>query len=398
MSADGRSVSILGVTGSVGASTIEVIEELRTQGLTIPVEAVTAGRKIEALVAACRRLKPRFAALADPNLFDAARSALAGLGIEVGAGPGALAEAGARPADWVMSAIVGAAGLAPTMAAVRRGALVAIANKECLVCAGPLMLAAAGESGARLLPVDSEHNAIFQVLTHPGRVERLTLTASGGPFRSASLEAMGLATPAQACAHPKWSMGPKISVDSATLMNKGLELIEASYLFNISEEFIDIVVHPESTIHSLVHYVDGSVLAQLAAPDMRIPIAHTLAWPDRSPVSTDRLNLAEIGTLTFEAPDLKRFPALGLCRAALKTGPAAAAALSAANEVAVEAFLAGRIRFLDICRIAEDAIVALEALEPGLIAKTPTSFAEVAAVDQAARRAAQQIAGSLAAA
>ena len=398
MSADGRSVSILGVTGSVGASTIEVIEELRAQGQTIPVEAVTAGRNIEALAAACRRLKPRFAAVADANLLDAARSALAGLGVEVGAGAGALTEAGARPADWVMSAIVGAAGLAPTMEAVRRGALVAIANKECLVCAGPLMLAAARASGARLLPVDSEHNAIFQVLTHPDRVEHLTLTASGGPFRSSSLEAMGLATPAQACAHPKWSMGPKISVDSATLMNKGLELIEASYLFNISPDLIDIVVHPESTIHSLVHYVDGSVLAQLAAPDMRIPIAHTLAWPDRSPVSTARLNLAEIGTLTFEAPDLKRFPALGLCRAALRAGPAAAAALSAANEVAVEAFLDGRIRFLDICRIAEDALGALEALEPGLIAKTPTSFAEVAAVDQAARRAAQRIAGSLAAA
>ncbi|MEQ1706735.1 MAG: 1-deoxy-D-xylulose-5-phosphate reductoisomerase [Terricaulis sp.] len=398
MSADGRSVSILGVTGSVGASTIEVIAELRAQGQMIPVEAVTAGRNIEALVAACRRLRPRFAALADASLLDAARGALAGLEVEVGAGPGALAEAGARPADWVMSAIVGAAGLAPTMAAVRRGALVAIANKECLVCAGPLMLAAARASGARLLPVDSEHNAIFQVLTHPDRVEHLTLTASGGPFRSSSLEAMGLATPAQACAHPKWSMGPKISVDSATLMNKGLELIEASYLFNISPDLIDIVVHPESTIHSLVHYVDGSVLAQLAAPDMRIPIAHTLAWPDRSPVSTARLNLAEIGTLTFEAPDLKRFPALGLCRAALRAGPAAAAALSAANEVAVEAFLDGRIRFLDICRIAEDALGALEALEPGLIAKTPTSFAEVAAVDQAARRAAQRIAGSLAAA
>ncbi len=395
MSADGRSVSILGVTGSVGASTIEVIEELRAQGQTIPVEAVTAGRNVEALVAACRRLKPRFAALADPKLLDAARDALAGLQVEVGAGPGALAEAGARPADWVMSAIVGAAGLAPTMAAVRRGALVAIANKECLVCAGPLMLAAARASGARLLPVDSEHNAIFQVLTHPDRVERLTLTASGGPFRSTSLEAMALATPAQACAHPKWSMGPKISVDSATLMNKGLELIEASYLFNISPDLIEIVVHPESTIHSLVHYVDGSVLAQLAAPDMRIPIAHTLAWPDRSPVSTARLNLAEIGTLTFQAPDVVRFPALGLCRAALKAGPAAAAALSAANEVAVEAFLAGRIRFLDICRIAEDA---LGALEPGLIVKTPTSFDEVAAVDQAARRAAHRIAGSLAAA
>jgi len=394
----GRSVSILGVTGSVGQSTIQVIEELRGQGADIPVEAITAGRNLDGLADACRRLKPKFAAVSDPTLLTAAREALNGLAVEVGAGPTALEEAGARPSDWVMSAIVGAAGLAPTMAAVRRGALVALANKECLVCAGPLFIEAAKAHGATLLPVDSEHNAIFQVLTHRERVEKLTLTASGGPFRTTSLEAMARATPAQACAHPRWSMGRKISVDSATLMNKGLELIEAAYLFGFPSEKIDVIVHPESTVHSFVHYVDGSVLAQLASPDMRIPIAYALAWPDRASVSTARLDLSQLGSLTFEAPDAGRFPALNLCRTALLTGSAATTALSAANEVAVDAFLESRIRFLDICRIVEEAMASLEGSDAGLIAKTPSSFADVAVVDQAARVAAQRIAVSLAAA
>lgn len=398
MTHNGRSVSILGVTGSVGQSTLAVIEELRGQGAEIPVEAVTAGQNIAGLADACRRLKPRFAAVSDPNLLNAAREALAGLNVAVGAGPTALEEAGARPADWVMSAIVGAAGLTPTMAAVRRGALVALANKECLVCAGPLFIEAAKAHGATLLPVDSEHNAIFQVLTHPERVEKLTLTASGGPFRTASLEAMARATPAEACAHPRWSMGRKISVDSATLMNKGLELIEASYLFGFPAKSIDVIVHPQSTVHSFVHYVDGSVLAQLASPDMRVPIAYTLAWPDRAPVSAARLDLGQLGQLTFEAPDATRFPALALCRAALGTGAAATTALSAANEIAVQAFLESRIGFLDICRIVEDALADLERAEAGLIAKRPSSFDDVAVVDQAARLAAQRIAGSLAAA
>lgn len=390
---NGRSVSILGVTGSVGRSTIEVIQELRGQGLDIPVEAVTAGGNLQALVDACKVLRPRFAALADELLLPKAREALAGLDIEIGAGASALEEAGARPADWVMSAIVGAAGLRPTLAAVRRGALVALANKECLVCAGPLFLAAAAASHARLVPVDSEHNAIFQVLTHPDRVEKITLTASGGPFRSATREAMASATPAQACAHPKWSMGPKISVDSATLMNKGLELIEASYLFDFKDDKIDIVIHPQSVVHSLVHYCDGSVLAQMAAPDMRIPISYALAWPERAAVSTTRLDLAAAGQLTFEAPDLEKFPALGLCRAALRAGAGATATLNAANEIAVEAFLAGRIRFLDIAGLVEEVMEGA-----GGIAKTPSSFDEVAAADGAARRAAREIAGRLAAA
>jgi 1-deoxy-D-xylulose-5-phosphate reductoisomerase len=392
MSANGRSVSILGVTGSVGRSTIEVIVELRRQGADIPVEAVTAGANLTALAEACRVLRPRFAATADATQLAAARAALAGLGVEVGAGPSALEEAGARPADWVMAAIVGAAGLGPTLAAVRRGGLVALANKECLVCAGPLFLAEAARAGARLLPVDSEHNAIFQVLTHPERVEKLTLTASGGPFRSASRQTMEAATPDQACAHPRWSMGRKISVDSATLMNKGLELIEASYLFGFPEDKIDIVIHPESTLHSFVHYVDGSVLAQLAAPDMRVPIAYALAWPDRAPVSAARLDLAALGGLTFEAPDLTRFPALNLCRAALRAGAGATNALNAANEVAVEAFLAGRIRFLDIGRLVEEVMDGA-----GFNAKTPSSFDEVAVADLAAREAARKLVRRLAA-
>lgn len=394
MSAHGRSVSILGVTGSVGQSTIQVIEELRVGGADIEVEAVAAGKNVAALAEACRRLRPRFAAIADPELLTPAREALSGLGVTVGAGASALEEAGARPADWVMSAIVGAAGLMPTMAAVRRGALVALANKECLVCAGPLFIDAAKRHGATLLPVDSEHNAIFQVLTHPARVEKLTLTASGGPFRTKSLQRMATATPAEACAHPRWSMGPKISVDSATLMNKGLELIEAAYLFGFPSEKIDVIVHPESAVHSLVHYVDGSVLAQMATPDMRIPIAYTLAWPDRAAVSAARLDLAALGGLTFEAPDPVRFPALGLCRAALVDGASATAALSAANEVAVAAFLAGQIGFLDICRTVEGAVADLGAT----FSKSPSSFEEVVAVDQAAREAARRIAGSLAAA
>jgi 1-deoxy-D-xylulose-5-phosphate reductoisomerase len=396
VSFDRRSVSILGVTGSVGQSTVQVIEELREQGADIAVESVTAGRNLAALADACWRLRPRFAAVSDASLLGEARQALAGLPLEVGAGDAALAEAGSRPADWVMSAIVGAAGLAPTMAAVRRGALVALANKECLVCAGPLFIDAAARHGATLLPVDSEHNAIFQVLTHPEQVEKLTLTASGGPFRTWTREAMAAATPAQACAHPMWSMGRKISVDSATLMNKGLELIEASYLFNYPGEKIDILVHPQSTVHSLVHYVDGSVLAQMASPDMRIPIAYALAWPQRARVSAARLDLTTTGPLTFEAPDLDKFPALRLCRAALEAGAASTTALSAANEVAVEAFLAGRIRFLDITRVVEEAMQRLLSAEP--IAKSPSSFDEVAEVDQAARSAAVRIAGSLAAA
>jgi 1-deoxy-D-xylulose-5-phosphate reductoisomerase len=394
----GRRISILGVTGSIGRSTVDVVNAVKANGWDVEVEAITAGQNVAALREACLQLRPRFAALSSEGMLAEARNALSDLDVEVGAGAAALEEAGARSADWVMSAIVGAAGLMPTMAAVRRGAAVALANKECLVCCGPLFTAAAKAHGARLLPVDSEHNAIFQVLTHPDRVEKVTLTASGGPFRNATEEAMAAATPEQACAHPRWSMGRKISVDSATLMNKGLELIEASYLFELSHEKIEVLVHPQSIVHSLVHYLDGSVLAQLGSPDMRIPISYALAWPDRAAVDTPRLDLAAAGALTFENPDLQRFPALGLCRQALASGAAATTALSAANEVAVDAFLQRRVGFLDICRIVEETLASLDRVGDGAIAKTPSSLDEVVAVDQAARAVARGIELKLAAA
>jgi 1-deoxy-D-xylulose-5-phosphate reductoisomerase len=392
-----RRVSILGVTGSIGQSTIDVVDAVRANGWDLEVEAVSAGQNLGALREACLKLRPKFAAVASPHQLEEARAALSDLDVEVGAGPAALEEAGARPADWVMSAIVGAAGLMPTMAAVRRGAAVALANKECLVCCGPLFTAAAKQHGATLLPVDSEHNAIFQVLTHRERVEKVTLTASGGPFRRASRAEMAAATPEAACAHPRWSMGRKISVDSATLMNKGLELIEASYLFDLPSERLDVLVHPESIIHSLVHYVDGSVLAQLGAPDMRIPISFALAWPDRAAVATPRLDLAAAGSLAFESPDLERFPALSLCRTALACGAAATTALSAANEVAVEAFLERRVGFLDICPIVEEAMAMLDRSGVWPLAKSPSSLDEVIAVDQAAREFARRAETKLAA-
>jgi 1-deoxy-D-xylulose-5-phosphate reductoisomerase len=389
-----KRISILGATGSVGRSTVALVEELRAAGAEIEVEALAAGRNIALLAEQARTLRPRFVAVSDDALLADVRAALPG--IEAGAGAGAVEEAAARDSDWIMSAIVGAAGLRPTMAAVRRGATVALANKESFICAAALIRAAARKSGASILPVDSEHNAIFQVLGTPDRVEQVTLTASGGPFRTWTREAMARVSPAQACAHPTWSMGAKISVDSATLMNKGLELIEACYLFDLAPEQLAVLVHPQSIVHSLVHYVDGSVLAQMAAPDMRVPIAHALAWPDRAPVSTKRLNLAEIGQLTFEAPDEDRFPALALARTALKTGAAATAALNAANEVAVEAFLQQVIGFLDIPRSVEGALAALSTA--GLIANSPSSFDEVAAIDRAARTAAGREVKRLAAA
>jgi 1-deoxy-D-xylulose-5-phosphate reductoisomerase len=391
-----RTISILGVTGSIGESTIQVVEDIRSRGGNIEVAAITAGANLPALVKACERLRPKFAAIADAALLAEARDALSGLGVDVGAGPTALVEAAARPSDWVMAAIVGAAGLPATMEAVRRGAQVALANKECLVCAGPLFLDAASAHGAKLLPVDSEHNAIFQVLTHPAQVEKLTLTASGGPFLNARHEEMAKATPDQACAHPKWSMGRKISVDSASLMNKGLELIEASYLFDIEGKNIDIVVHPQSLVHSFVHYADGSILAQLGAPDMRIPIAYALAWPSRTPVATHRLDLATMGSLTFQAPDETLFPALRLCREALGVGGSAPAVLNAANEIAVSDFLAGRIGFLDIAATVERTLEGMSRVSE--IEQPPSSFEELALVDEAARAMAKRIAGTLAAA
>ena len=372
-----RGVTILGSTGSIGCNTVELVE---ARPDLYRVEALTANSRVDILAEQARRLKPRLAVVADESAYGALKDALAGTGIAVAAGAGAVVEAAQLPADWVMASIVGAAGLAPTLAAVRRGAVIGLANKECLVCAGALMTAEVVACGATLLPVDSEHSAIFQVLdaTQPEAVEKIVLTASGGPFRRRSLAEMETMTPEQAVAHPNWSMGAKISVDSATMMNKGLELIEAHHLFAMPEERIDIVVHPQSVIHSMVSYVDGSVLAQLGSPDMRTPIAYALGWPKRIPAPAPRLDLAEIGQLTFEAPDPERFPALRLARHALQSGGSAPTVLNAANEVAVQAFLSRRIGFLDIARVVEQT---LEAVDP----VPPSSIDDVLAQDQRAR-------------
>lgn len=353
-----RRVTVLGSTGSVGCNTVELLAA--NPGAFI-VEALAAGSNVDLLARQALRLRPRFVALANPAGYAALRSALAGSGIEVAAGQEAIVEAARRPADWVMAGIVGAAGLAPTLAAISRGATVALANKECLVCAGALVLEAVRRHGATLLPVDSEHNAIFQVFdfNNPGAVERIYLTASGGPFREWSLDQMHRVTPEQALAHPNWSMGAKISIDSATMMNKGLELIEACHLFPVAPERVEIVVHPQSLVHSLVAYRDGSVLAQLGAPDMRTPIAVALAWPDRMEVPGVHLDLLSVGSLTFQPPDPARFPALRLAREVLQRGGSAPTVLNAANEVAVQAFLAGRIGFLDITATVEDSLARM---------------------------------------
>jgi 1-deoxy-D-xylulose-5-phosphate reductoisomerase len=352
-----RSVTILGATGSVGRSTLDLIglEPERYR-----VEALTAHRNVEALAVAARRYRAKLAVIGDPSGYPALRDALAGSGIEAACGESGLIEASARPAEWVMAAIVGAAGLGPTMTAIRRGAMVALATKECLVCAGGLLMDEVQRCGAMLLPVDSEHNAIFQALRGEAidTVERLILTASGGPFRERSREAMAAVTPREAVAHPNWNMGAKISVDSATMMNKGLELIEAHHLFGLTEDRLDVLVHPESIVHSMVAFRDGSVLAQLGQPDMRIPIAYTLGWPERLTAPTPRLDLAAVGQLSFGAPDAVRFPALRLARQALADGGTAPTVLNAANEVAVAAFLAGRLGFLEIAAVVEATLEA----------------------------------------
>jgi 1-deoxy-D-xylulose-5-phosphate reductoisomerase len=378
-----RKVTVLGSTGSIGRNTVDLIEHDRS---AFEVEALTAHKNLVALVDQARRLRPALAVTADEGGYGDLKAALAGTGIEVAAGQTALIEAAERPADLVMAAIVGAAGLAPTLAAVRRGATIALANKETLVCAGALMVAEITRHGATLLPVDSEHNAIFQVLEtrHPDAVDRIVLTASGGPFRELSREAMAEVTPEQAVAHPNWDMGAKISVDSATMMNKGLELIEAHHLFGFPEPRIEILVHPQSVVHSMVSYIDGSVLAQLGQPDMRTPIAYALAWPARMAAPVEQLDLAAIGQLTFEAPDPDRFPALRLARQALRAGGSAPTVLNAANEIAVEGFLNGKNKFLEIAEIVEGVLEALPAA-------TPSSLDEVQQVDREARDLARRL-------
>ncbi len=380
-----RSLTILGSTGSIGCNTIDLIER---HPENYRVVALTAYNSFETLAEQARRLRPEVVVIGEEQHYRDLKSDLSGTGIEVAAGQQALIEAAMRPAEWVMAAIVGAAGLAPTLAAIQRGAMIALANKETLVCAGELMMAEVARCGATLLPVDSEHNAIFQVLEQDRAetIERIILTASGGPFRDWSLEAMAAATPEQAVAHPNWQMGAKISVDSATMMNKGLEMIEAHYLFAMPEPQIDVLVHPQSVVHSMVAYRDGSVLAQMGQPDMRTPISYTLAWPARMAVLAERLDLAAIGQLSFEAPDPIRFPALRVAREALGVGNGAPTVLNAANEVAVEGFLAQKLGFLDIAKVVEGTLEAM----PERPART---IEDVWELDREARRRAAATAG-----
>jgi 1-deoxy-D-xylulose-5-phosphate reductoisomerase len=354
-----RRVSVLGSTGSVGVSTLDLMEQAQAHGsASFEVVALTAGRNLDLLVEQARKWRPELVVLTDERRKAELEAALAGTGIETAVGEGAVIEAAARPADWVMAAIVGTAGLRPAMAAAKTGAVLGLANKESLVTCGPSLLRIAREAGGVVIPVDSEHSAVFQVLQDPcaHRVSRIILTASGGPFRTATLAAMAAMTPEQAVAHPNWSMGAKISVDSATMANKGLEMIEASYLFGVPESQVDVLVHPQSIIHSMVEYQDGSTLAQLGPPDMRTPIACALSWPDRLPWPAPKLDLAKMGQLTFEAPDEVRFPSLRLAREALKAGGRTPAVFNAANEVAVQAFLDRRIGFLDIAAVVAETL------------------------------------------
>jgi 1-deoxy-D-xylulose-5-phosphate reductoisomerase len=382
-----RWVTVLGSTGSVGGNTIDVVERYPND---YRVDALTAHSNVEKLIEQALRLKPRFVAIGDEKLYGKLKDGLAGSGITVGGGRAAVIEAAARPSDWVMSAIVGAAGLEPTLAAVRRGAMIGLANKETLVCAGSLMMRELTQHGAVMLPVDSEHSAIFQVFDFDKleAIEKIILTASGGPFRTKSVAEMKVATPAQAVAHPNWSMGAKISVDSASMMNKGLELIEAHHLFRLPEEQIEILVHPQSVIHSMVAYQDGSVLAQLGTPDMRTPIAYALGWPKRIGAPSARLDFAKVAQLTFEAPDPVRFPALRIAREALKAGGRASTILTAANEVAVAHFLGGRIGFMDIPALVEAVLESLPNAELG-------SIEDVIETDAEARRVAEAKAATL---
>jgi 1-deoxy-D-xylulose-5-phosphate reductoisomerase len=376
-----RSVTVLGATGSIGDSTMDLLRGARDR---YRVEALTGNSNVQGLARLAREFGARFTAVADPARLSELREALAGTGIECGAGESAVIEAAARPADWVMAAVSGAAGLKPALAAVDRGATVALANKECLVCAGDFFMQRAAQAGACVLPADSEHNALFQALSSGNREElvRVIITASGGPFRTWAAADIEQATLTQALKHPNWSMGQKITIDSASMMNKGLEVIEASYLFALKPEEIDVLVHPQSIIHGMVEFSDRSVVAQLGAPDMRTPIAHCLGWPERITGPAAKLDLAGIGQLTFEAPDFERFPGLRLAYEALRTGRGATTVFNAANEVAVAAFIAGEIKFGAIARLVEATIEVW--IRSGNLA--PLGSADDAiAVDQIAR-------------
>jgi 1-deoxy-D-xylulose-5-phosphate reductoisomerase len=376
-----RSVSILGATGSIGSSTLDLLRRERAQ---FSVEAITAGRDVKKLAALAREMQVRVAVISDPLLYGELKDALQGSGIEAAAGENALVEAASRPADIVVAAITGSAGLRPALAAIERSATVALANKESLVCAGALFMRRAAATGATVLPVDSEHNAVFQALTAGPRedVKRAILTASGGPFRAWTIDQIKAATPEQALRHPNWSMGAKVTVDSATLMNKGLELIEAHHLFALPSDQLDVLVHPQSIVHGLVEFRDGSVVAQLGAPDMRIPIAHCLAWPKRMEAAAPRLDLARIQNLSFEEPDLARFPALRIAREALEAGGAAPTVLNAADEVAVAAFIGGKIGFTAIAEVVARTLAI--AVQKGLMAE-PGSVDDALGVDKTAR-------------
>lgn len=355
-----RTVTVLGSTGSIGCSTVDLLEQARDR---YQVRALVGGKNAARLAEQAKSLNAELAVLADESAVEELRSLLSGTKTQVACGRQAVIDAAGLPADWTMAAITGAAGLEPTLASVKNGNAVALANKEALVCAGDVMLRAVDAAGATLLPVDSEHNAVFQAMAdrQMDQVEKIILTASGGPFRKASVAEMEAATPAQALKHPTWTMGAKISIDSATMFNKGLEVIEAARIFGLTEDRIDVLVHPQSVVHGMVQYTDGSLIAQMGSADMRIPIAHTLAWPKRMATTSPRLDLAAFVTLEFAGPDEQRFPALRLAREALRAGGAASAILSAANEVAVEAFLNKQIGFVDIARVVERVMTKLGA-------------------------------------
>jgi len=388
-----RKVTVLGSTGSVGVSTLDLFEQ---SAADVEVVALVAGRNVVRLAEQALRWRPKIAVVQDEALLPELRERLAGSGVETAGGAAAVVEAAGRQADWIMSAIVGFAGLAPTLAAARTGAVLALANKESLICAGPELLRMAKRSGGAVIPVDSEHSAIFQVFEpeNSAQVTRLILTASGGPFRAWTREQMAAATPEQALAHPNWSMGAKISVDSATMMNKGLEVIEAAYLFSMPPERLDVLVHPQSIIHSMVEYADGSTLAQLGTPDMRTPIACAFAWPDRLAWPAERLDLVRVGKLTFEAPDPVRFPALVLAKSALLAGGFAPTAMNAADEVAVAAFLDRRIGFGDITRVVGETLERMDKEGWGR-RNEPNPLVAAQAADATARRVAYEATDAL---